>query len=271
MRLFSFHDGRPLSDGVELLSVELLEEHARRLAALLSTAPSRRQRTRPPAPASRPHAGAAAGLHRARRGRATRGDVAGGRVAARQLPHHLGRGARHPSRPAALVLPAAAPHRGRRVRRRAPHLRAGARADRIERRPARRAAAAALHQRLPVGHAADDGRAVGVAERAEAGAARTICARAATCWLRRARIGWRPIALVASVEASPDGEWPWPSEVHHAFVTRLLQRCAGTRCRRHRACTTGSRLRWRRAARRSRTRSAPKDSTRRPSRRRWPT
>ncbi len=30
--------------------------------------------------------------------------------------------------------------------------------------------------------------------------------------------------LFASVEASPDGEWPWPSEIHHAFVTRLLQR-----------------------------------------------
>jgi cyclic beta-1,2-glucan synthetase len=30
--------------------------------------------------------------------------------------------------------------------------------------------------------------------------------------------------LFASVEASPDGEWPWPDDIHHAFVTRLLQR-----------------------------------------------
>ena len=30
--------------------------------------------------------------------------------------------------------------------------------------------------------------------------------------------------LFASVEASPDDEWPWPDEIHHAFVTRLLQR-----------------------------------------------
>ena len=36
MRLFSFPQGRRPNGGVELLSIELLEEHARRLAALLS-------------------------------------------------------------------------------------------------------------------------------------------------------------------------------------------------------------------------------------------
>ena len=39
MRLFSFPEGRQPGRSIELLSVELLEEHARRLAALLSTKP----------------------------------------------------------------------------------------------------------------------------------------------------------------------------------------------------------------------------------------
>jgi cyclic beta-1,2-glucan synthetase len=39
MRLFSLPDGRRLTGNVELLSIELLEEHARRLAALLSITP----------------------------------------------------------------------------------------------------------------------------------------------------------------------------------------------------------------------------------------
>ncbi|HET9373276.1 MAG TPA: glucoamylase family protein [Vicinamibacterales bacterium] len=30
--------------------------------------------------------------------------------------------------------------------------------------------------------------------------------------------------LFAAVEASPEDEWPWPDEIHHAFVTRLLRR-----------------------------------------------
>ena len=144
-------------------------------------------------------------LHRARRGRAAGGDVAGGRMAARQLPHHLGRRARHPPRSAAVVLPAAAPRRRRRVRRAAAHLRAGARADRIERRPARRAAAAAVHQRLPVGHAADDRRAVGVAERAEARAARPPARARRRARRRPARIGWPPIGWPPPIEAAPDG------------------------------------------------------------------
>ncbi len=107
-------------------------------------------------------------------------------MAARQLPHRLVRGARHSARPAPPVLPPAAPHRLRRVRRRAPHLRAGARADRLERRPAGCAASAAFHQRIPVRHAVDDGRTVGVAERPEAGAPGPF-ARARRCAGEHAR------------------------------------------------------------------------------------
>ena len=201
---------RAIGGGVELLSIELLEEHARRLAALLSTSPrGGAQQPRATCASSSDHMRALrGGLHRARRRRAPRSDVAGGRVAARQLPHRLGRRARHPARPAAVVLPAAAAHRRRRVRRTAAHLRAGARADRLERRPARRAAAAALHQRVPVGHAADDGRAVGVAERAEAGAHRAP-ARAR----RRARRD-------AARTGSPPIGWPMRSKRAHGAPIR---------------------------------------------------
>ena len=54
----------------ELLSIELLEEHARRLAALLSIAPEPRQRTRSPPATQRTHPGAARSLHRIGRRRA---------------------------------------------------------------------------------------------------------------------------------------------------------------------------------------------------------
>ena len=102
---------------------------------------------------------------------------------------------------------------------------------RIERRPARRAAAAAIHQRLPVGHAADDRRAVGVAERAQAGADRAP-ARAR----RRARRRSRAHRLAADRagrarsrrrRAATD-QWPdaGPSRVRHAAAAALARATA---------------------------------------------
>ncbi len=164
---------RSLAGGGELLSIELLEEHARRLAALLSIAPRHGGSGRAHLRQVDAHMRALRRcLHGARGGRAARRHVACGRMAAGQLPHHRGRRARHPSRSPARVLQAAASYRRRRVRRAPAHIRARARADRMQRRPARSAAASAVHQCLPVGDAPHDGRALGLAERAEARAPR---------------------------------------------------------------------------------------------------
>ena len=101
-------------------------------------------------------------------------------MAARQLPHHLGRRARHPARSARRRSSAA-------CRASPPTSSPGcpriyALALELIRPSAGRLDAQRLQRfitRVPVGHAADDGRAVGVAERAEAGAASSTCARAA--------------------------------------------------------------------------------------------
>ena len=117
--------------------------------------------------------GASPGLHPlADDASAGRTVVARRRMAARQFPHRSRGASRHPARPAAGVLSAAAEDRRRRVCRPAADLRAGARADSVQRRTPRFAAAPPVHHRLPVGHAPDDGRALGVAVGAEAGAGR---------------------------------------------------------------------------------------------------
>ena len=93
---------RRIKSDSELLSIELLEEHARRLAALLSLSPRRRGSAARTCASSRSTCGPCARSTRALAEDARqRADVARRRVAARQLPHHLGRGARHPSRSAA--------------------------------------------------------------------------------------------------------------------------------------------------------------------------
>ncbi len=93
-------------------------------------------------------------------------------MAARQLPHCRNRRPRHPPRSAAVVLPPPADHRRRRVRRGAADLRPRPRSDSIERGTSRRRTAVAVSHRVSVGDPADDRRALGVAERAQAGAGR---------------------------------------------------------------------------------------------------
>ena len=262
---------RSMAGGGELLSIELLEEHARRLAALLSIAPRDwRQRPRPPSAGRRAYARAARRLHGARGGRAARRHVACRRMAARQLPHHLGRCARHPSRSPACILQAAASYRRRRVRRAPAHVRARARADRIQRRPARSAAASAVHQRVPVGDAPHDGRALGVAERVEARAPRPS-AHASGRTRRQPRAP--PRGGSARWRRRSGARLPRP--MAGARPPRLCDTApsalAGPGRQSHRVCTISSKRRWRRADRRSRTPSGQKDSIRRPSRRGWRT
>ena len=260
---------RAVSGGVELLSIELLEEHAQPARrAALDRAARRRQRARAPPPAQGPHAGAAGGLHRARRGRARARRC-------RRRPNGCSTTSTS-SRPRRATSSTTCPppffrrlprDRLRRVRRAAAHLRAGARADRLERRPARRAAPAALHQRLPVRHAADDGRAVGVAERAEAGAPRPPARARRRAGARRARIGWRPIAWSRRSKRPRRDQrvaGRGPPRVRHAPAAALA------RARRDGVAAARAARRRAGGARRdaSRTRSAPTGSTRPPSRRR---
>ena len=141
---------------------------------------------------------------------------------------------------------------------------------RLQRGPARRAAPAPVRHRVPVGHAADDRRALGVAERAEAGARRAPARRGRTCWPRAARIASDADRIASALEAAParDG-WParGASRVRHPPAAAL----ARIRRRRGRAAARARRGAGRARATRSRTRSAPKDAIRRPSRRRWRT
>ncbi len=128
--------------------------------------PLHRQR---PRPASRlPHAG---------RRRAERpADHRRGGMAARQLPPGDVGDPRHPAASARLVLPPAA--RAVVARTSGPHadLCDGRGAGAPQRQPDRSPAACRLRQQLPAGRAADDRRAVGVAQHAEAGADRKSAA-----------------------------------------------------------------------------------------------
>ena len=75
---------RRIKSDSELLSMELLEEHARRLAAMLSLSPRRRGQRRTHLRQLKAHMQALReDLHPSRRGRAPRADAAGRRVAAR--------------------------------------------------------------------------------------------------------------------------------------------------------------------------------------------
>ena len=75
---------------IELLGIEPLEEHARRLAALLtvSHAPARQRPHAPRSDFANTRARCARSIRRSPRTPARRAVVAGRRMAARQLPHH---------------------------------------------------------------------------------------------------------------------------------------------------------------------------------------
>ena len=76
--------------------------------------------------------------------------------------------------------------------------------------------------------------------------------------------------VAAAIEASPHGDHQWPQAIHHAFVTRLLQRSRAlgplaSHLHRQLERVLAGR------SRRSRTRFAPKASTRPPRAPAWPT
>ena len=96
----------------------------------------------------------------------------GGGLAPRQLPPRHVRDLRHPPESAAHLLAHAADAGVARARRSCPHLRDRGRADPPQRQPAGSPAADPVPEQLPARRAADDRRAVGVAEHAEAGAHR---------------------------------------------------------------------------------------------------
>ena len=142
---------------------------------------------------------------------------------------------------------------------------------RLQRGPARRAAAAPLHHGLPVGHAADDRRALGVAERAEAGAASSTCARGPTSLAAsRAHRLARRSARRRARDGAPAAT-TWPARRPSRRSSRACCSARASTARRRRAAPASSTRRWPRAARRSRTPSAPKAGIRRPSRRPWRT
>ena len=162
----------PLRD--ELLSIERLEERAKSLAARFTVAPLR-QRVEPRVPATRATTHACCAP---RTPRWPTTSIAGQLVtpAAEWLLDHFhlvdGRDPRHPPESAARVLPRAAAPAAAPVGRAHADLRDGPRAHPAQRQPARSLAARPVHEQLPVGRAADDRRAVGVAEHPEARADR---------------------------------------------------------------------------------------------------
>ena len=108
--------------------------------------------------------------HGGRRRAPRRDDLTCGRMAARQLPSDHQRGSHGPPRPAAGLLSPATSCGGQRVEPVGGH---GRRLDSAQRRSTRRRPAPGLRPGLSVGVAADDRRALGLAERAQSRAHRS--------------------------------------------------------------------------------------------------
>ena len=257
--------------GMELLGIELLEDHARRLAALLSLVDARVAAAGRTRPARRPR--------RALREVYTElADDAQARRAASPAAewlldnfHIISAAARdiHHDLPPSFFrrLPTIATDEFAGL----PRIYALARrADPLQRGPSRRAAAAPLHHRVPVGDAAHDRRAVGLAERAQARAGRAS-ARPRGHPGREPRPAHerRPAGRRRSKPALDIGRVACggASGIRDAAAAAL----AGIRRGRRRAAATTGCGPGARAARRLRTPSALKASIRRPSRRRWRT
>jgi hypothetical protein len=188
------------------------------------------------------------------RRRAAGGDVAGGRMAARQLPHHLGRLARHPH-----DLP---PSFFRRLPRVAtdefagfPRIYAlaleliGSSAGRLDAQRLQRFISAFQSVTpLTMGELWAWPSALKLALLDHLRARGDVLAATRAHRLAADR-------LAALDRGGPVEAGEWPAQIHHAFVTRLLQRSRALG-----AAASGlhhsSRRRWRRGARRSRTRFA---------------
>ncbi len=162
----------PLRD--ELLSIERLEDRALALAASLTIDPNPRHRARDTFPRFEDNVRVLRAAYRTLADDVRTGAVRrpGRGLAARQLPPRRRRDLRHPAQPAAHLLAHAADAGLARARRPGAHLRDRGRADPPQRQPPRSPAAGPVPQQLPARRAADDRRALGVAEHAEAGADR---------------------------------------------------------------------------------------------------
>ncbi len=163
---------KPLRD--ELLSIERLEERALALAASFTVDPNPRRAPADTFPRFEDNVRVLRAAYRTLADDVRNGQfvVLGRGLAARQLPPGRGRDLRHPPESAARVLAHAADAGVARARRSRPHLRDRGRADPPQRQPPRSPAADPVPEQLPARRAADDRRAVGVAEHAEAGADR---------------------------------------------------------------------------------------------------
>ena len=253
--------------GMELLGIPMLEDHARRLAALFSL--DRRTRGH-----GRAHLKRLDGHRRTLRvvytelaDDARRGEPAS--PAAEWLLdnfHIISSTARdiHHDLPSSFFrrLPTIATDE---FAGSAAHLRAGARADPVQRGPARRPAAAALHHSVPVGHAPDDRRALGLAERAQARAHRASARQSGHAGREPRRSAWTPTGWPArSKPRSASVEWPagGASGVRQRGCCSALARVRSSGGRVAPAARCGA---WAHGARRSKMRSALKASTRRPS------
>ena len=146
-------------------------------------------------------------------------------MAARQLPSdHVG-DPRHPPAPAGHLLPAAADAGVARAGRSHAHLRDGRRAAAPQRQPHRPSAADGVPQQLPARRAADDRRALGVAEHAEAGADREPPAAGRGDAGSRAAARLAADAYVSRIEREAgDTAQPLPSPLDVASVVQLLHR-----------------------------------------------
>ena len=160
---------KPLRD--ELLSIERLEERARALAARFTLDPNPRRASRNVLPRFEDNARVLREAYVTLADDVHRGRVRHprGGVAPRQLPPRGLRDPRRPPQPPARLLPRAAQARPARAGGPRPRLRPGRRAHPPQRQPPGPPAARALHEQLPDRGPADDRRAVGLAEHAQAG------------------------------------------------------------------------------------------------------
>ena len=262
---------KPFRD--ELLSIERLEERALALAASFTVDPNPRRRARNIFPRFDDNARVLRDAYRT-----LADDVRTGQfvtAAAEWLLDNfhlvtLGDPG-HPPAPARHLLPAAADARLARAGRPHAHLRHGRRAGAPQRQPDRSAAARRVRQQLPARRAADDRRALGVAEHAEAGAHRKPQASGRGDAGSRARARLAADAYVARIERDADDTaQPLPPPPRHR-----LRRPAAASGSRVRSCgcrrsARRSRSTSRRRRRRRKRRFAANTSGRRPTRCRWP-
>ena len=212
-----------MTSGVDLLSIELLEQHARRLAALFSIEPRGGGNRRAHLRQLSAHMRALRAVYTALADEAAREAVSPAAewlldnfhlvaAAARDIQHDL-----PPSFFKRLPLIVSDEFAGIRASMRS---RSNS-SDRAQ--DGSMHSGCSGHQRIPVGHAADGGRALGVASVLKLALLDHLRARGDA--LAEARLHQLAAdRMAAAIEASVGTVEEWPADIHHTFVTRLLQR-----------------------------------------------